>query len=435
MKNNLTILAALVTLSMFVAYGQDTAEIPTPATNTDSVKSQDAERKLRQIMLGLLNYESAMRAFPPRYSVSRDGKSTLLSWRVHILPFLDEEELYQKFKLDEPWNSEHNRKLISEIPAIYQSGGVKAKGLTRFLSFEDDYAPLGPPVFPVGTTNPRGYGIRDCKSGTSFTIAVIRADTGEAVPWTQPSDLKVPDVSKLLTEPNADLETERLKAALFGKGNNNRLAVMADGSIKRITPKDIFHGIGSLTCFVQPDSRIAELTKGVVVQMHKRLNSLQPANPYGQLPNNATPLDSFSQPSSTSIRRPSEWSQQGNIQAFTPSPFARLSNEALKTADEKQREAKLAELEKVLEQSFDEVVNRQRQQLVQLEKQVAKIRATLEHREKNRERLIKNYVDRIRLQAEGLTIPAINQPLPTPELAPASSPPTLPLDFEPSPTR
>ncbi len=51
------------------------------------------------------------------------GKSgePLLSWRVALLPFLGKAEyaLYQKFRLDEPWDSEHNRPLADQMPDVF----------------------------------------------------------------------------------------------------------------------------------------------------------------------------------------------------------------------------------------------------------------------------------------------------------------------------
>ena len=57
--------------------------------------------------------------FPPAYTTSKDGKP-LLSWRVLILPYLEQEALYKEFHLDEPWDSPHNRTLIARMPAVYR---------------------------------------------------------------------------------------------------------------------------------------------------------------------------------------------------------------------------------------------------------------------------------------------------------------------------
>ena len=64
------------------------------------------------------NYHLAHGHFPPAYNKSPDGKP-LLSWRVHILPYLEQKSLYDEFHKDEPWDSEHNKALITRMPAVY----------------------------------------------------------------------------------------------------------------------------------------------------------------------------------------------------------------------------------------------------------------------------------------------------------------------------
>ncbi len=67
--------------------------------------------QLRQLAIAALNYESSYQKFPAQANYSDDGKP-LLSWRVHLLPFMEQDSLYRQFKLDEPWDSPHNIKLL-----------------------------------------------------------------------------------------------------------------------------------------------------------------------------------------------------------------------------------------------------------------------------------------------------------------------------------
>ncbi len=64
---------------------------------------------LQQIGLAMHNYHDRHKTFPPAYTVDKAGKP-LLSWRVLILPYLDQEALYKEFHLDDPWDSVHNRR-------------------------------------------------------------------------------------------------------------------------------------------------------------------------------------------------------------------------------------------------------------------------------------------------------------------------------------
>jgi prepilin-type processing-associated H-X9-DG protein len=135
---------------------------------------------LKQITLALLNYESAYGAFPPRAIQDPRGRP-LLSWRVAILPFLEEKhDLYDKFHLDEPWDSPHNRSLIDEMPSGYYCPGQTdwARNLTIYQVLD------GPGVFLDGKRPTR---ISEISDGLAQTIAVVEGRV--AVPWTSPQDV------------------------------------------------------------------------------------------------------------------------------------------------------------------------------------------------------------------------------------------------------
>jgi hypothetical protein len=144
---------------------------------------------LKQIALAMHNYHDANKSFPPSATVDKDGKP-LLSWRVHILPYLDQNELYKKFKLDEPWDGENNRKLIDQMPDQYLGFGSSMKeGKTTILG-----------IAGAGTLFPKpGQTVRinDIKDGTSNTIMCRAAPTAQAVVWTKPDDLSIADAALL----------------------------------------------------------------------------------------------------------------------------------------------------------------------------------------------------------------------------------------------
>lgn len=136
---------------------------------------------LKQIALAMHNYHDAHKSFPPPASHSPDGKP-LLSWRVHILPFLDQTQLYQQFHLNEPWDSPHNRTLIEKMPPFYHSDGskLKEKGRTNYV------VSVGPQTVFSGR---QGTPIKDITDGTSNTIMVVECDDPHAPVWTKPDDL------------------------------------------------------------------------------------------------------------------------------------------------------------------------------------------------------------------------------------------------------
>src|SRR5271155_415299 len=71
---------------------------------------------------------------PAHAIYSKDGKTPLLSWRVAILPYIEHEALYQQFKLDEPWDSPHNKKLLDKMPKLY-APTVNLKGVGDNMTF------------------------------------------------------------------------------------------------------------------------------------------------------------------------------------------------------------------------------------------------------------------------------------------------------------
>jgi hypothetical protein len=132
---------------------------------------------LKQIALGLVIHENAHGSFPAAGVEAAEGSQ--LSWRVHILPYIYEQTLYEQFHLDEPWDSEHNRALIDKMPRVFENPGAGFPvGETSYLA-----------VTGTGTTfgdGTKGPALPDFTDGLSNTVLVIEADT--SVPWTKPDD-------------------------------------------------------------------------------------------------------------------------------------------------------------------------------------------------------------------------------------------------------
>jgi hypothetical protein len=193
------------------------------------VIAQDAARKksannLKQLALAMVNYADANNGkMPPATVYSKDGKP-LYSWRVLLLPYLEEEKLFKQFKLDEPWDSDNNKKLLGKMPKVFApvQGETKEKHATFYqvflgegAAFEDKQVIKYPASFQDGTSN---------------TVLIVEA--ADAVPWTKPADLKY--------DPKKD------PPKLGGLFKDGFHAAFADGSvrfIKKNVDKKLLHAI------------------------------------------------------------------------------------------------------------------------------------------------------------------------------------------------
>jgi hypothetical protein len=143
---------------------------------------------LRQILLAFHNYHDVNKGLPPAYNVDADGKP-LLSWRVHILPYIEQQQLYAQFHLNEPWDSEHNKKLIPQMPQVYRSPrSVAGEGMTTYLTPRNKDSAFAPPAEDADPKVIRGVSLAQIPDGTSNTIGVVEVNDENAVTWTKPDD-------------------------------------------------------------------------------------------------------------------------------------------------------------------------------------------------------------------------------------------------------
>jgi hypothetical protein len=185
--------------------------LPAVTSAREAARRAQSTNNLKQIALGMLNHESVYQTFPAACMADQEGKP-LLSWRVAILPLIEEDQLYRQFHLDEPWDSEHNQSLMGKMPPLFLAPGSRhtaAQGKTNYLTVRGDNT-----AFP-GTDATKLAQISD---GTSMTIMVVEVNDQTAVPWTKPEDFTVSD-------PNPT-------AGLVGLRHGGFLAAFCDGSVR-----------------------------------------------------------------------------------------------------------------------------------------------------------------------------------------------------------
>ncbi|HUE17152.1 MAG TPA: M56 family metallopeptidase [Planctomycetaceae bacterium] len=169
---------------------------------------------LKKLDLAMLNYHDVHGHFPPAVTMGPDGK-TPHSWRVELLPLLDQQTLYEQYQQNEPWDSPANKQVLAQIPDVFRSPYDDLKSTNSGY-----FALVGTGTVFEGT---KGIKIAEITDGTSNTLMFVAAKRN--IPWTKPEDIAF--------DPDQPLP------ALGGFVEGQFRAAMCDGSVQLFVTNEV----------------------------------------------------------------------------------------------------------------------------------------------------------------------------------------------------
>jgi hypothetical protein len=210
----LAVIAILLPVGVFML-------LPSVSTPRVATRRAACNNNLRQILIGLHNYHDVYGSLPPAYVADENGRP-MHSWRVLILPFIEQKSLYDQYRFDEPWDGPNNR-LLGQL------------GLPIFRCPSDSQAVNGQTSYVLvvgnGTAWPRAKSAQlgDIKDGTSHTILVVEVQHS-GIHWMEPRDLDLAQLPLSVNPPRGlGISSEHKHGAHVGLG---------DGSV-RFVPNDL----------------------------------------------------------------------------------------------------------------------------------------------------------------------------------------------------
>ena len=154
--------------------------LPNVPCAREAARRMQCSNNLKQIGIAIHNYHDQYQSFLPAFTVDENGK-LLHSWRVLILPYIEQGELYKEIRLDEPWDSEYNSQFHSRVLSAFQcpsgrraDASASQAGQSPEIQRNDlncHYSVVvgKPTIFPGSEPVHRGQ----ISDGTSNTILVV----------------------------------------------------------------------------------------------------------------------------------------------------------------------------------------------------------------------------------------------------------------------
>lgn len=161
--------------------------LPAVCCAREAARRMQCANQLKQIALALHTYEQAHNCFPPAYIADTNSKP-MHSWRVLILPYLEEESLYKQYDFNEPWNGPNNRKLLAARPQVFacpSDGQANSQDATC-----TSYVAVVGQDAAWSNRKARSLDGNDFRGKTDSTVLLVES-ADASINWTEPKDLSL----------------------------------------------------------------------------------------------------------------------------------------------------------------------------------------------------------------------------------------------------
>lgn len=163
--------------------------LPAVQSAREAARRMQCSNHLKQIAIAMHNYHDVNRTYPPAYTVDEEGNK-LHSWRTLLLPYMEQQGVYEQIDFSKPWDAPENRHLADVVIPAYTCPSQPDE-----LSINTNYMV----IVGKGTVfeGEQPIKIAQVSDGTANTLLVVEVkDSG--TPWMKPEDLSLDKMQMML---------------------------------------------------------------------------------------------------------------------------------------------------------------------------------------------------------------------------------------------
>jgi prepilin-type processing-associated H-X9-DG protein len=178
---------------------------------------------VNRIVRALHNYHDAHGSFPPTYVADENGRP-MHSWRVLLLPFLDQQLLYEQYDFDEPWDGPNNSRLAAQTPDPFQC----PEEPRRMIPTTSYVAVIGSETMWPGS---QPISLNDFTDDPAETLLVVEV-ANSGINWMEPRDLDISAITLEVNPKNGRGISSLHPGSRFPREPGGAHVAFADGSVR-----------------------------------------------------------------------------------------------------------------------------------------------------------------------------------------------------------